>query len=57
MAVVNAGDPVLGTVHKKGPNTILAIVIAALVGCPATLFWGWLTTGSAVARSTCSAPR
>ena len=43
MAVVNAGDPVLGTVHKKGPNTILAIVIAALVGFPATLFWGWLT--------------
>lgn len=25
------------------PDTILAIVIAALVGFPATLFWGWLT--------------
>src|SRR6478752_7391184 len=25
------------------PDTILAIVIAALVGLPATLFWGWLT--------------
>ncbi|MFC4223782.1 MFS transporter [Lysinibacter cavernae] len=25
------------------PETILAIVIAALVGFPATLFWGWLT--------------
>ena len=25
------------------PDTILAIVIAALVGFPATIFWGWLT--------------
>jgi MFS family permease len=25
------------------PDTILAIVIAALAGFPATLFWGWLT--------------
>ncbi|GAA3641064.1 MFS transporter [Microlunatus ginsengisoli] len=25
------------------PDTILAIVIAALIGLPATLFWGWLT--------------
>lgn len=34
-------------VHNHGlanaSDTILAIVVAALVGFPATLFWGWLT--------------